>query len=76
IAVATNQHLIISDLLTHGAQINIRDLWGRSPLHVCAEKGHFLSLQEAQVRGVRQDSNAHGRLLRDKSEYYNCRIFT
>ncbi|MEQ2310838.1 hypothetical protein AMECASPLE_013412 [Ameca splendens] len=45
IAVATNQHLIISDLLTHGAQINIRDLWGRSPLHVCAEKGHFLSLQ-------------------------------
>ncbi|KAM4538293.1 NF-kappa-B inhibitor zeta isoform 2-T2 [Fundulus diaphanus] len=45
IAVATNQHLIVSDLLSHGAQINIRDLWGRSPLHVCAEKGHFLCLQ-------------------------------
>ncbi|XP_027867145.1 NF-kappa-B inhibitor zeta isoform X4 [Xiphophorus couchianus] len=45
IAVATNQHLIISDLLSHGAQVNIRDLWGRSPLHVCAEKGHYLSLQ-------------------------------
>ncbi|XP_076579857.1 NF-kappa-B inhibitor zeta-like isoform X2 [Chaetodon auriga] len=45
IAVATNQHLIVHDLLTHGAQINIRDLWGRSPLHVCAEKGHLLSLQ-------------------------------
>ncbi|XP_035533710.1 NF-kappa-B inhibitor zeta [Morone saxatilis] len=45
LAAATNQHLIIHDLLTHGAQINTRDLWGRSPLHVCAEKGHLLSLQ-------------------------------
>ncbi|XP_037552740.1 NF-kappa-B inhibitor zeta-like [Nematolebias whitei] len=45
IAAATNQHLIVCDLLTHGAQINIRDLWGRSPLHVCAEKGHFHTLQ-------------------------------
>lgn len=45
IAVATNQHLIVHDLLVHGAQINILDFWGRSPLHVCAEKGHFLSLQ-------------------------------
>ncbi|XP_070814264.1 NF-kappa-B inhibitor zeta [Chaetodon trifascialis] len=45
IAAATNQHLIVHDLLTHGAQINTCDLWGRSPLHVCAEKGHLLSLQ-------------------------------
>ncbi|XP_073318535.1 NF-kappa-B inhibitor zeta-like [Pagrus major] len=45
IAAAANQHLIVQDLLAHGAQINTRDLWGRSPLHVCAEKGHFLSLQ-------------------------------
>ncbi|KAM9334143.1 NF-kappa-B inhibitor zeta [Symphorus nematophorus] len=45
IAAATNQHLIVQDLLAHGAQVNTRDLWGRSPLHVCAEKGHFLSLQ-------------------------------
>ncbi|KAE8278271.1 NF-kappa-B inhibitor zeta I-kappa-B-zeta [Larimichthys crocea] len=45
IAAATNQHLIVHDLLEHGAQINTRDLWGRSPLHVCAEKGHLLSLQ-------------------------------
>lgn len=45
IAAAANQHLIVQDLLGHGAQINTRDLWGRSPLHVCAEKGHFLSLQ-------------------------------
>lgn len=45
IAAATNQHLIVRDLLAHGAQINTRDLWGRSPLHVCAEKGHLQSLQ-------------------------------
>uniref|UniRef100_A0A3P9MNH5 Nuclear factor of kappa light polypeptide gene enhancer in B-cells inhibitor, zeta n=1 Tax=Oryzias latipes TaxID=8090 RepID=A0A3P9MNH5_ORYLA len=45
IAAVSNHHLILQDLLTHGAQINTMDLWGRSPLHVCAQKGHFLSLQ-------------------------------
>lgn len=45
IAAATNHHLIVKDLLEHGAQVDTRDLWGRSPLHLCAEKGHFLSLQ-------------------------------
>ncbi|XP_063733500.1 NF-kappa-B inhibitor zeta isoform X2 [Eleginops maclovinus] len=45
IAAATNQQFIVHDLLMHRAQINTRDLWGRSPLHLCAEKGHFLSLQ-------------------------------
>ncbi|XP_037332655.2 NF-kappa-B inhibitor zeta [Pungitius pungitius] len=45
IAAATDQHLIVRDLLTHGAKVNTRDFWGRSPLHLCAEKGHFLSLQ-------------------------------
>ncbi|KAM4601909.1 NF-kappa-B inhibitor zeta isoform 2-T2 [Polymixia lowei] len=48
IAVATNQHLITQDLLVHGALINTRDCWGRSPLHVCAEKGYFLTLQNIQ----------------------------
>ncbi|XP_071320962.1 NF-kappa-B inhibitor zeta isoform X2 [Trachinotus anak] len=45
IAAATNQYLIVHDLLAHGAQINTCDFWGRSPLHVCVEKGHVLSLQ-------------------------------
>lgn len=45
IAVATNHHLIVRDLLTHGANINTHDHWGRSPLHVCAQKGYVLSLQ-------------------------------
>ncbi|XP_070814271.1 NACHT, LRR and PYD domains-containing protein 12-like [Chaetodon trifascialis] len=30
IAAATNQHFIIHDLLTHGAQIDTRDFWGSS----------------------------------------------
>lgn len=45
IAAATNNHLIVRDLLTHGANVNTHDLWGRSLLHVCAQKGHVLSLQ-------------------------------
>ncbi|KAK7893361.1 hypothetical protein WMY93_022513 [Mugilogobius chulae] len=44
IAAATNQHLIVSDLLEHGAQVHTQDSWGRSPLHVCVEKGHVHSL--------------------------------
>ncbi|CAN9498076.1 unnamed protein product [Ophioblennius macclurei] len=45
IAVASDQHLIAGDLLRHGAWLGARDLWGRSPLHVCAEKGHMSTLQ-------------------------------
>ncbi|XP_068447165.1 NF-kappa-B inhibitor zeta [Clinocottus analis] len=45
IAAATDQQFIVHDLLTLGAQINTRDHWGRSPLHLCAERGHRLSLQ-------------------------------
>ncbi|XP_061918207.1 NF-kappa-B inhibitor zeta isoform X1 [Entelurus aequoreus] len=45
VAAAADQHLIVQDLLLHGAHINARDSWGRSPLHVCAEKGFYLSLQ-------------------------------
>lgn len=41
VAVAANQHLIVQDLVTLGAQVNTSDRWGRTPLHVIAEKGHF-----------------------------------
>ncbi|XP_072116320.1 NF-kappa-B inhibitor zeta [Mobula birostris] len=41
VAVAANQHLIVQDLVTLGAQVNTSDRWGRTPLHVVAEKGHF-----------------------------------
>ncbi|KAJ8405971.1 hypothetical protein AAFF_G00308590 [Aldrovandia affinis] len=45
VSIAANQHLIVQDLLILGAQINTTDCWGRSPLHVCAEKGHAQTLQ-------------------------------
>ncbi|XP_049609755.1 NF-kappa-B inhibitor zeta isoform X2 [Syngnathus scovelli] len=45
VATAANQHLIVGDLLEHGANVNTTDLWGRSPLHICAEKGFPLCLQ-------------------------------
>ncbi|XP_035263471.1 NF-kappa-B inhibitor zeta-like [Anguilla anguilla] len=45
VSMAANQHLIVQDLLSMGAQINTMDRWGRSPLHVCAEKGHAQTLQ-------------------------------
>ncbi|KAI5629533.1 NF-kappa-B inhibitor zeta isoform X1 [Silurus asotus] len=45
VSVAANQHLIAQDLLSIGATVNTTDCWGRSPLHVCAEKGHALILQ-------------------------------
>ncbi|XP_078089054.1 NF-kappa-B inhibitor zeta isoform X2 [Mustelus asterias] len=39
VAVAANQHLIVQDLVSLGAQVNTSDRWGRTPLHVVAEKG-------------------------------------
>lgn len=45
VAVAANQHLIVQDLVNLGAQVNTTDYWGRTPLHVCAEKGHSQVLQ-------------------------------
>ncbi|RXM32011.1 NF-kappa-B inhibitor zeta [Acipenser ruthenus] len=51
VAVAANQHLIVQDLLSLGAQINTADCWGRTPLHVCAEKGHAQAIQAIQ-KGV------------------------
>ncbi|XP_062480768.1 NF-kappa-B inhibitor zeta isoform X2 [Pezoporus occidentalis] len=48
VAVAANQHLIVQDLVSLGAQVNTMDCWGRTPLHVCAEKGHAQVLQAIQ----------------------------
>ncbi|XP_066562373.1 NF-kappa-B inhibitor zeta isoform X2 [Amia ocellicauda] len=48
VSVAANQHLIVQDLLNLGAQINTADCWGRTPLHVCAEKGYSLTLKAIQ----------------------------
>ncbi|XP_075708918.1 NF-kappa-B inhibitor zeta [Rhinoderma darwinii] len=48
VAVAADQHLIVQDLVSFGAQVNTTDHWGRTPLHVCAEKGYLQVLQAIQ----------------------------
>ncbi|KAJ8004021.1 hypothetical protein DPEC_G00154470 [Dallia pectoralis] len=63
LSVAANQHLIVQDLLSLGAQINTADRWGRSPLHVCAEKGLNLTLQT-----IRRAVNDKGQKL-DMDEF-------
>ncbi|XP_004636687.1 NF-kappa-B inhibitor zeta [Octodon degus] len=55
VAVAANQHLIVQDLVNLGAQVNTTDYWGRTPLHVCAEKGHSQVLQAIQKGAVRSN---------------------
>ncbi|XP_043926892.1 NF-kappa-B inhibitor zeta [Protopterus annectens] len=52
VAVAANQHLIVQDLVSLGAQVNTTDCWGRTPLHVCAEKG-FAQVLQALQKGAR-----------------------
>ncbi|KAM7178879.1 NF-kappa-B inhibitor zeta [Macrochelys suwanniensis] len=52
VAVAANQHLIVQDLVSLGAQVNTTDCWGRTPLHVCAEKGHSQVLQAIQKGAI------------------------
>ncbi|XP_073805368.1 NF-kappa-B inhibitor zeta isoform X2 [Danio rerio] len=57
VCVAADQHLIAQDLLSLGADPNTFDRWGRSPLHVCAEKGHSATLQAIQ-RCVQQSGRS------------------
>ncbi|XP_067897031.1 NF-kappa-B inhibitor zeta isoform X2 [Heterodontus francisci] len=51
VAVAANQHLIVQDLVSLGAQVNTSDRWGRTPLHVVAEKG-FVQVLLAIEKGM------------------------
>ncbi|KAM4796471.1 NF-kappa-B inhibitor zeta [Rhinophrynus dorsalis] len=48
VAVAANQHLIVQDLISLGAQVSTTDCWGRTPIHVCAQKGYYQVLQAIQ----------------------------
>ncbi|KAG7268071.1 hypothetical protein CRUP_014932, partial [Coryphaenoides rupestris] len=81
IAVTTNQHLIVHDLLLLGSQVNTTDHWGRSPLHVCAEKGltplHMaVNSYNRLVRELRDLSTTCSlvamELARRKRQYVDC----
>lgn len=45
IAVQKNHHLIASDLLSLGADVNARDDLQKTALHLCAEKGYLRVLE-------------------------------
>ncbi|NXJ82402.1 IKBZ inhibitor, partial [Trogon melanurus] len=45
LAAEKNQHLMVSDLISLGANVNERDSLGKTPLHLCAENGYLRVLE-------------------------------
>ncbi|XP_077046146.1 uncharacterized protein LOC129129631 [Agelaius phoeniceus] len=45
LAAEKNQHLMVSDLISLGANVNEQDSAGKTPLHLCAENGYLRVLQ-------------------------------
>ncbi|XP_069470413.1 uncharacterized protein [Ambystoma mexicanum] len=44
-AAGQNQHLMVRDLISLGANVNERDHCGKTPLHICAENGYWNVLE-------------------------------
>ncbi|NXU35283.1 IKBZ inhibitor, partial [Drymodes brunneopygia] len=45
LAAEKNQHLMVSDLISLGANINQQDSSGKTPLHLCAQNGYLRVLE-------------------------------
>ncbi|NXC13330.1 IKBZ inhibitor, partial [Corythaeola cristata] len=45
LAAEKNQHLIVNDLISLGANVNEQDSFGKTPLHLCAENGYLRVLE-------------------------------
>lgn len=45
LAAEKNQHLMVSDLISLGANVNEQDGSGKTPLHLCAENGYLRVLE-------------------------------
>ncbi|NXF22996.1 IKBZ inhibitor, partial [Rhodinocichla rosea] len=52
LAAEKNQHLMVSDLISLGANVNEQDSSGKTPLHLCAENGYLRVLQICQGSGT------------------------
>ncbi|NXG75433.1 IKBZ inhibitor, partial [Baryphthengus martii] len=60
IAAEKNQHLMVSDLISLGANVNEQDSFGKTPLHLCAENGYLRVLEvlkNCKNNGVRVEVN-------------------
>ncbi|NXQ03582.1 IKBZ inhibitor, partial [Vidua macroura] len=58
LAAEKNQHLMVSDLISLGANVNEQDSSGKTPLHLCAENGYLRVLEvlkSCKNNGVRVD---------------------
>ncbi|NXL97138.1 IKBZ inhibitor, partial [Tyrannus savana] len=45
LAAEKNQHLMVSDLISLGANVNEQDSCGKTPLHLCAQNGYIMALE-------------------------------
>ncbi|NXM33394.1 IKBZ inhibitor, partial [Oxyruncus cristatus] len=45
LAAEKNQHLMVSDLISLGANVNEQDSCGKTPLHLCAQNGYLKVLE-------------------------------
>ncbi|GCC23149.1 hypothetical protein chiPu_0001542 [Chiloscyllium punctatum] len=55
LAAERNQHLVVNDLILLGAQINERDYFGKTPIHLCAENGFLRVLhviEKTMMNGI------------------------
>ncbi|NXC40154.1 IKBZ inhibitor, partial [Penelope pileata] len=57
LAAEKNQHLMVSDLISLGANVNEQDSLGRTALHLCAENGYLRVLKNCKDNGVRVEAN-------------------
>ncbi|OWK52430.1 NF-kappa-B inhibitor zeta, partial [Lonchura striata] len=54
LAAEKNQHLMVSDLISLGANVNEQDSSGKTPLHLCAENGYLRVLEVNWVLSLGQ----------------------
>lgn len=67
LAAEKNQHLMVSDLISLGANVNEQDGLGKTPLHLCAENGYLRVLEVNWSLMLCKDRAK-------KSNAFNCKI--
>ncbi|NXY48432.1 IKBZ inhibitor, partial [Ceuthmochares aereus] len=60
LAAEKNQHLMVSDLISLGANVNEQDSLGKTPLHLCAENGYLRVLEASSSFYVLKNCKSNG----------------